>query len=189
MTSRVLVTSASKHGATLDIADAIATVLAWRGLDVVDKPIDDVLAVSDFDAVVIGSGVYVGRWLPEAVSFVTQHTPELLDKHVWLFSSGPLGDPPKPAVDPVTIAQLMPRLGAREHRLFAGRLDRHHLGMGEKLIVGMVKAPSGDFRDFRAVEQWANEIADALLVGDPPSQAESGMAGIARAAGVPAAAR
>jgi len=74
-----------------------------------------------------------------------------------------LGDPPRPDADPVSIAELMPKVGAREHRVFAGKLDPAQLGMGEKLIVGMVRAPSGDYRDFGAIETWANEIADALV--------------------------
>jgi menaquinone-dependent protoporphyrinogen oxidase len=162
MATRVLVTSASKHGSTLDIADVIAGVLNRRGLDVVDAPIDEVSDVAGFDAAVIGSAVYVGKWMGEAVEFAERHAVALSAIPVWLFSSGPLGDPLRPDVDPVTIAELMPRVEAREHRLFPGKLDPAQLGMGEKLIVGMVRAPSGDYRDFGAVERWANEIGDAL---------------------------
>jgi menaquinone-dependent protoporphyrinogen oxidase len=151
MARKVLVTSASKHGATLDIADVIAGVLSRRGLEVADKPMDEVRDLAGFDAAVIGSAVYVGKWMSEAIAFTERHAKELSAIPVWLFSSGPLGDPPKPAADPVTVAEIMPKVGAREHRLFSGRLDPTQLGMGEKLIVNMVRAPSGDFRDFQAV--------------------------------------
>jgi menaquinone-dependent protoporphyrinogen oxidase len=169
MSRRVLVTSASKHGATFDIADVIAGTLSRRGLEVVDQPIDEVRDVAGFDAAVIGSAVYVGKWMSEAVAFIDAHVDQLDEIPVWLFSSGPLGDPPKPEAEPVTIGELAAKIGARPHRIFPGRLESSQLGLGEKLIVNMVRAPSGDFRDFRAVEAWANEIADTLLAGTPES--------------------
>jgi len=162
MAKTVLVTSASRHGSTYDIADVIAGVLGRRGFNVLDDPIGDVKSLEGVDAAVIGSAVYVGKWMPEAVGFVERHADFLREIPVWLFSSGPLGDPPKPAADPTTIAELMPKIGARSHRVFPGRLEPGQLGLGEKLIVNMVRAPNGDFRDFRAVMAWAEEVADAL---------------------------
>ena len=81
---------------------------------------------------------------------------------VWLFSSGPVGDPPKPADECVDAAPLAKLIGAREHRLFAGDVDRKRLGFGERLIVAVVRAPDGDFRPWPEIEAWANEIAAAL---------------------------
>jgi menaquinone-dependent protoporphyrinogen oxidase len=49
--------------------------------------------------------------------------------------------------------------------VFAGLLDPDRLGLGEKVIVGMLRAPRGDFRDFPAVAAWAEQIADMLLLG------------------------
>jgi menaquinone-dependent protoporphyrinogen oxidase len=171
MGRHVLVTSASKHGATLDITDVIAGVLSRRGLDVIDKPLDEVRGLDGYDAAVIGSAVYVGRWMSEATSLVKHHAEQLRAMPVWLFSSGPLGNPPLPAADPVEVAELVEAIAARGHRVFAGRLDPSHLGLGEKLIVRMVRAPSGDYRDFTAVEAWAHEIADALLADAGPADA------------------
>ena len=93
---RVLVTGASKHGSTLDIIDVIARTLIQRGFEVVDKQVDEVGDLDGYQAAVIGSGVYVGRWLSEATTFATRHAEELSRMPVWLFSSGPLGDPPCP---------------------------------------------------------------------------------------------
>ena len=163
MARTVLVTSASRHGSTYDIADVVAGVLGRRGLNVLDQPIGETSNLEGVDAAVIGSAVYVGKWMPEAVRFVEHHAAYLSEIPVWLFSSGPLGDPPKPEADPTTVAELMPKIGAKSHRVFPGRLEPGQLGLGEKLIVNMVRAPSGDFRDFRAVMAWAEEIADALL--------------------------
>lgn len=171
MGRHVLVTSASKHGATLDITDVIAGVLSRRGLDVSDKPLDEVRGVDGYDAAVIGSAVYVGRWLSEAASLVRSHAGRLREMSVWLFSSGPLGNPPLPATEPVDVAELVELVRSRGHRVFAGRLDPSRLSLGEKLIAGMVRAPAGDYRDFAAVEAWAHDIADELLAEVGPADA------------------
>jgi menaquinone-dependent protoporphyrinogen oxidase len=84
---------------------------------------------------------------------------------VWLFSSGPIGDPPKPAEDPVDAAGLVHACGAREHRVFAGRLERHRLGWGERAITVALRAPEGDFRDFAGIRAWAAQIAETLSAG------------------------
>ena len=81
---------------------------------------------------------------------------------LWLFSSGPVGDPLKPEEDPVDVEQIMSILGAREHRVFAGRIDKSLLSFAEKAIVKALKVPEGDWRDFGAVKAWAGEIAAAL---------------------------
>jgi menaquinone-dependent protoporphyrinogen oxidase len=160
---RILVTAASKHGATMEMASAIGRALMDAGLEVDVKPMHDLFGVAGWNAVVLGSGVYMGRWLPEATEFVERHAVELKARPVWLFSSGPVGSPdPKPEGDPVGISELVAAVRARGHRTFAGRLDRGQLGIGEKLVVSAVRAPDGDFRDWDALAAWARGIAGQL---------------------------
>ncbi len=159
---RVLVTAASKHGATTQIADAVATALRERGLAVDLTPPAQVTALEPYDAVVIGSGVYGGRWMEEARTFVDHHAEALATRPVWLFSSGPLGDPPKPAGDATDVPPIAERLVARGHRTFGGRLDRPELGFMERTIANVVRAPDGDFRDWEAIRAWAGEISAEL---------------------------
>jgi menaquinone-dependent protoporphyrinogen oxidase len=159
---RVLVTAASKHGATAEIAQAIATELTAGGIGAEARSITDVATLDGYDAVVLGSAVYVGKWMSEAKDFVSLHTDELRRMPVWLFSSGPLGVTPKPTEDPVDAAPMMEATGAREHRLLVGALDRAKLGMGERIIVRAVGAPYGDFRDPATIREWARHIATEL---------------------------
>lgn len=162
---RVLVTAASKHGATAEIARLIAGRLADAGLDVTLLPPDQVEKVDGFDAVVIGSAVYVGRWMDDAKRFINRFGPDLASRPVWLFSSGPAGDPPKPEGEPADVPAIREATHARYHRVFDGRIDRSHLGFGEKLAVTAVHAPDGDFRPLGEITRWADEIARAL--GEP----------------------
>jgi menaquinone-dependent protoporphyrinogen oxidase len=161
---RVLVTAATKYGATEEIAEAIGEVLRERGLDAtVGRP--EAATVDGYDAVVVGSAVYAGHWLKPARELVDRQRAALAARPVWLFSSGPIGDPPKPEEDPVDVAELATATGAREHRVFAGKLVRRQLGFGDKAIAVALRVPEGDFRDWTEIRAWAAGIADALRAG------------------------
>lgn len=51
-----------------------------------------VTSVEGYDAVVLGSAVYMGHWLELAVKFAETFVDELRRLPVWVFSSGPVGE-------------------------------------------------------------------------------------------------
>jgi menaquinone-dependent protoporphyrinogen oxidase len=160
--TRILVTTASKHGATQEIGDAIAAALESRGLEAFTRPAGEVDSLDGVDGVIIGSGVYAGRWLGPAKDLVRRFQAELRARPTWLFSSGPLGAAPAPGDVPVDVAEMTELSGARGHRVFAGRLAQEDVGFAERAIIKVVKAPYGDFRDWPEINAWAVEIAEAL---------------------------
>ena len=159
----ILVAYASKHGATEGIARFITERLIERGRQAEARPADQVSDVGVQEAVVLGSAVYAGSWMKEAVGFAQRHGAALTGVPVWLFSSGPLGEQ---VVDeeqqPKQLAELEETLHPREHRVFFGALDTGKLGFGERMIAKAVKAPEGDFRDWDEIGAWADSIAEAL---------------------------
>jgi len=165
----VLVTVASKHGSTGEIGELIAGVLRDASLVVESRSPETVRDVAPFDAVVLGSAIYAGRWLQPARAFVDRHADALARRPTWIFSSGPIGDPPLPAAESMEAAEIAARLGARDLRTFAGRLDRAQLGFMERTVTRALKAPEGDFRDLDAIRSWADEIAIALQTAEVPS--------------------
>lgn len=158
----VLVTAASKYGATADMARTIGETLTDRGLEASVVEPEKAGSVEDFDAVILGSAVYAGRWLKPAREFAEREGDALARRPVWLFSSGPIGDPPKPEEDPVDVASIMETTKAREHRVFSGRIEKKQLSFPDRAIVTAMRVPDGDFRDFDEVREWAAGIADAL---------------------------
>ena len=163
----VLVTAASRYGSTAEIARAIGAALAERGTPTVVVPPDQVGDIGGYDAVVLGSAVYLGHWLPAAVALVDRGAGDWAGRPVWLFSSGPVGDPARPLtrkmdVDPVELPRVLEVTGARDHRRFPGRLDRRNLPFAQRLAVSVVRGLEGDFRDWDAVRAWSAGIADAL---------------------------
>lgn len=165
---KVLVTATSKHGSTREIADGIAEELRAAGLNVDMCDASSVTSLDSYDAVVIGSAIYMGGWMPEAKRMVERLGPRLRSLPVWLFSSGPLGsDAPQPAGDPAQVPGLIEQTNARGHRVFTGRLDRDSLGFFERMIARMAHAPDGDFRDWDAIRDWVRAIATEMNATTP----------------------
>lgn len=167
MSMKVLVAYATKYGATAEIAEKIGETLREAGLQTEVLPVDQVHDLTPYGAVVLGSAVYVGQWRKEAAAFLKAQEEALAQRPVWLFSSGPTGEG-----DPVQLLQgwrlpeaLQPianRIGPRDIACFHGALDPERLGLGERLILRAIKAPTGDYRDWEAIAAWAAAIADAL---------------------------
>ena len=124
---------------------------------------DEVTSVRAYDSVVIGSAVYVGQWREPARDLIERLGSELAERPLWLFSSGPVGDPSRTVVqkmgaDPVDLPAMMRATRAREHRMFAGRLERHHLSRRERVALAIFKNFEGDFRPWGEIENWADKI-------------------------------
>jgi menaquinone-dependent protoporphyrinogen oxidase len=158
----ILVAVASKHGATGEIGEIVAGVLRDAGLTAETRRPQDVMSLDGYDAVVLGSAIYAGRWLDPARAFADRHATALATRPVWLFSSGPLGNPPMPPGQPAEPIAVATSLGARAHRSFNGRLDPRRLGLLERILTRAVRAPDGDFRDWEAIRAWADEIVAEL---------------------------
>ena len=164
--TKILVACATRHGSTAEIAAEIADVLRRNVPGAVVDLRDAAKAgeVAGYDAAVIGSAVYMGRWLPTARDLVEGHRKVLSAMPLWLFSSGALGDPSVP-VDELAEVTAGVAVGARGHRLFAGRLDRQELRWLERATARVVHAPEGDFRDHDEIRRWASGAASALTTG------------------------
>jgi menaquinone-dependent protoporphyrinogen oxidase len=171
----VLVAYASKYGSTQEIAETIGRELRGRGLETDVRSIGGIEDIAGYDTVVLGSAVYVGRWLSNARAFVKEHAGELADRPTWLFSSGPIGQPPRPTDDDaVQVDEIVEAIGAKEHRLFPGRLDRSMLNRCDWAVVFALRVKEGDYRNEGEVSAWAREIAASLErqpSSSPPSSA------------------
>ena len=158
---KILIAVSSKHGSTAGIAEAIAETIREAGLEVELVDAEHVESVRPFDAYIIGSAIHMGRWMGPARTLVERSADVLRTRPVWLFSSGPLGDIVDPA-DAAEGAKLSEIVGARDHRVFAGKADKEDHGFLERRILSMVKAPYGDHRDWEAIRAWSTSIAEEL---------------------------
>lgn len=176
MKTRVLVAYASKYGATREIAEKIGDVLQEAGLVVDVLPVTDVRELSPYQAVILGSAVYVGKWMKGACDFMSEYEAALAQRPVWLFSSGPTGEG-----DPIVLLEgwrlppdqqpLIDRIQPRDIAVFHGNINEARVNFIERTAVKALKKPFGDFRDWKAVDSWAARIAETLGEAEPsPAQ-------------------
>jgi len=159
---RVLIAVASRHGSTRQIAQGLADALAGEGLEPEVAEPEQVSSLDGYTAALLGSAVYLGRWLLPARQLAGRLGAEFKTRPVWLFSSGPLGDPQKPTEEAADVALAMAATGAREHRVFGGRIERGRLSFAERAVVAALRVPDQDIRDWDEIAAWAREIAAAL---------------------------
>ena len=172
----VLVAYASRHGATVGIAERIADGLSAAGVPAEARPVKDVRDIAPYDAFVIGSAAYMFHWLKEATAFAKRHRAVLAERPVWLFSSGPLGTDLVDAEGrdvfeasrPKEFEELQTLLHPRGEGVFFGAYDPDApaIGFGERFLRFMPASkaalPAGDFRDWPTIDAWAAEIAAEL---------------------------
>lgn len=170
----VLVAYASRHGATEEIARDIAQRLTSRGHVATAEPVSSDPDPEQYEAVVVGSAVYIEHWDKRALEFVHRHAVALASRPTWLFSSGPLGtehvdengEDLRITAVPKEIPDLADAIQPRGHAVFFGALDPQKLSVGHRLMRVLPAArelmPEGDFRDWVDIEGWADEVAEEL---------------------------
>jgi menaquinone-dependent protoporphyrinogen oxidase len=162
----ILVAYASKRGSTAEIAETIAATLRREGLGVCLERAEEVQSLDRYDAVVLGSAVYMKRWRGDARFFLKKHRKALRQMPFWVFSSGPVGDPSDDNpewIEPPKIAVKVEELGGREHVVFGGCLPAEPKNFVERALVEGTPRQFRDRRDWAEIRGWAHAIAHALV--------------------------
>ena len=166
MSDKILVAYASKCGSTGEVAEAIGQALCDAGAAVDVRLVENVSDLSPYRAVIVGSAIRVGRWLPEASKFVETHREALSQVPVAYFLAcmtleddteenrrtvAAYLDPVREMVQPVDVG------------LFAGAMDPSKLSFVFRLMMKAMGTPEGDYRDWEAIRAWADGLRPALL--------------------------
>ncbi len=161
---KILVAYASKAGSTGEVARAIGETLSAQGASVEVLQIKHVKDVSAYQAVIVGSAIRMGNWLPEAVNFVKTHQAELRQRPTAYFLvSGFLKDNTPEVVQKVS-AFLDPVRAVMEPvstGLFAGKMDYGKLSFLDRTIAKAVGSVEGDWRNWDAIRAWAAQALPA----------------------------
>jgi len=167
MNTKVLVAYASKYGATEEIAERIALKLSQTGLIVDIRKAGDVTNLQVYSAIVLGSAVYVGQWRKHAAKFLRKNAKFLSEKPTWLFSSGPTGK--GNAVEmmkgwnfPHILQPIADKIKPLDIAFFHGEVNMEKINFFERLVINKMHVPTGDYRNWDIIDQWALKIADSL---------------------------
>ncbi len=161
----VLVAYSSKRGSTAEIAETIAATLRREGLAVCLERAEDVPSLEPYDAVVLGSAVYMKRWRGDARHFLKKHRKALKQMPFWVFSSGPVGDPANDNPDwmePPKLAEKVEELGGRAHVVFGGCVPAEPKGFMERGMADGIPKQYRDRRDWNEIRTWAQQLAAEL---------------------------
>ncbi len=126
--------------------------------------------VGYYHAVVAGSAVHNGDWLPEGAEFLHRHAQLLAERPVWLFSVGmaPAGHGRRGCWFaartriPPAVAPDRDVVNPRDMHSFAGVLEREHTPWYVRPFMRAFGGRFGDFRDWKEVDKRAGGIADKL---------------------------
>ncbi|MGZ4187524.1 MAG: flavodoxin domain-containing protein [Solirubrobacteraceae bacterium] len=169
---RVLVAYGTKHRATAEIAEAVATILRNAGLEVDLLRARRVRSLDPYRAVVLGSAVYAGRWRADAMRLLSR--PQLKDREVWLFSSGPVGedkgDPEELErwTKPARVQEIAAGIGVRDHVVFGGMVA-DDAGFIRKKMARNIPRELRDRRDWQQIEAWTQTIVRDLTGRPAPA--------------------
>ncbi|MBX2999722.1 MAG: flavodoxin domain-containing protein [Caldilineaceae bacterium] len=158
----VLVAYASKYGSTGEVAHAIADQFCARGMRADVRRVEEVTDLSAYDAVVIGSAIRMGRWLPQALSFVEKHVGRLQQMPTAIFTVHMLNADESEASRQARAAYVQPvhaLFTPQSEAFFTGKMDIGNLNFMDRLIAKMVKAEDADLRDWRSIQAWADQLA------------------------------
>jgi menaquinone-dependent protoporphyrinogen oxidase len=165
MPDTILVTYASRAGATAGVAQAIGGALEECGAQVDVRPMDTVTDLAPYQAVVAGSAIQAASWLPEALRFLRYHQAALrripfAAFQVCMTLAMPGGEKYRPAVTEKFMQPVRALVRPVSEGVFAGALDiaripswADRLKFRLSVLLGVWK--EGDHRDWEAIRVWA----------------------------------
>ena len=170
---RVLVAYASRCGSTGSVAAAIGDVLCGMGASVDVRLVENVKDLSPYQAVIVGSAIRRGNWLPEATAFVKSNQDTLSRLPMAYFvvclamKDDTLENRDKALAYLDPVRKDAPRIIPAGVGLFPGVLDFSKLSFVNQSILKAKGASEGDYRNLAAEKGWASNMGTALVAAQP----------------------
>jgi len=182
--AKALVVYGTRYGTTANTAEVIADTLKQEGFEtkVVDAKKEKVQSISEFDLIIIGSGIQMGKWTKEPEDFLEKFRNELSKKKMALFvscgSANPLSEGEQKNREMADAKRKYLEAKAEENNVkpialgfFGGCYDFNKMSWFLRKTVSSVKpklegagykeSKPGvyDLRDLDAIRGWAREVA------------------------------
>jgi menaquinone-dependent protoporphyrinogen oxidase len=166
---KVLIAYASGCGSTGGVADAIGQVLCAAGGSVDVRLVENVLDLSPYQGVMVGSAIRMGRWLPKAVDFVKQHRDALARVPTAYFAvcltmkDDTVENRSKALAYLDPVHKEAPGIQPVATGLFAGAVDFSKLSFVYRSVLKAKGIGEGDFRNWASIRTWAADVGPTLL--------------------------
>lgn len=170
MSETILVTYASQGGSTAGIAETIVQVFSTKGMMVEVRPVKEVTDLNHYQAIVIGSAVHSGKWMPEATAFIERNQNALRRIPTAVFQVCMMlatNNQQYKSLVPGWLAPLRAQIRPIAEGSFAGALwpdqySRLSDKLGLRIFLAVIKLKAGDYRDWKAICAWAEQISPLL---------------------------
>ena len=165
MSDRVLVAYGTRTGTTASVAEFMGEILAAEGLQVDVRKVREAEGASGYDAVVLGSAIRAGKLMPEIVEFVKANQAGLkaMPFAAFLVCATLQEDTEENREEVAGYLTPMRELVEPDvEGYFAGAIDMNKLSWPLRLLLRIMKAEGGDWRDWGAIRVWAGRLPEAL---------------------------
>ena len=168
--ARVLVAYGTKYGSTAEIATRIGLRLTSAGFDTDILYANLDIDLAKYDAIIVGSPMYAGKWLPEPALMIVVNRERIQYTPIALFSvgmidikhPGKLRDEHDAWIDETFIQEDV-TLNIVASATFNGEYWRRNFPVWMRIIDSIVRiTPEGDFRNWGEIDTWADETADTF---------------------------
>lgn len=167
---QVLVAVATNYGSTYNVGKEISEELCSQGFRVDLRFAENILEadLADYEAVIIGSCIYIEEWHEDALSFLESFEQTLAEKQVACYCvCGLLGMDLPSAPDLVDEYYVQPMyerfdIDPLDVTAFAGAVNYRILLPIDWILLRLMFMPAGDWTDWNEVSTWANMIGGLL---------------------------
>ena len=165
MDSKILIAYASKCGSTGEVAQAIGQSLCDKGALVDVRPVKAVTSVDGYRAILVGSAIRMGQWLPEAVDFLKKNQVRLSQMPTAFFTVHMRNvddSPESQAARAAYVAPVRQLVAPSAEAFFAGKIELARMSLFDRLITQAIKSKEEDLRDWAKIRAWAQGLPLAL---------------------------
>lgn len=165
MSDRVLVAYGTRTGTTASVAEFIGEILCAEGADADVRDVQEAEDVAAYDAVVLGSAIRAGKLMPEILSFAEENQTKLQAMPLAAFVvCATIQEDTEENREEVAgyLAPLRELVQPDIEGYFAGAIDRSKLSLPLRLMLKVMKAEDGDWRDWDVIRAWAGLLPQAL---------------------------
>jgi len=185
---KVLIAYATRYGATASTAEEIAKVLQEEGINVKVTNVKEekITDISEYDLIIVGSGMQMGKWTSDAENFISKFHKEFANKKLALFVSTmkSVSEREVKTEDVANMRKVSLEDKVSKYNLqpialgfFGGVLDFNKMNFLMRRTMGFLKPQLEkdgfqevqpgvyELRDWDEIRQWARDLATKAIQG------------------------